>query len=213
MRSTGTRGDINPAAAASAADRVAKFISSSKEVLGTQVYEELGGDNNWVIVQSGAPSDIAQTEQGGGGDWRAYTIPSDFADAEREEGDAWRNHIAIGGQIEEYLSHIVDLFSKAYHDASNVSVLFTYSRYYKFVFLTCFIPPFPCLQQLLSMSRDKNDRMARLHSRVHWLDSYNGTLVARLEEANARADQVTPLEARIRELEQELARATGERDA
>ena len=41
----------------------------------------------------------------------------------------------------------------------------------------------------------------------------NDTLVARLEEANARADQVTPLEARIRELEQELARATGERDA
>jgi len=63
--------DIDPAAAASAADRVTKFISSSKEVLGTQVYEELGGDNNWVIVQSGAPSDIAQTEQGGGGDWRA----------------------------------------------------------------------------------------------------------------------------------------------
>ena len=63
------------------------------------------------------------------------------------------------------------------------------------------------------MSRDKNDRMARLHSRVHWLDSYNGTLVTRLEEANARANQVTPLKVRIRELEQELARATGERDA
>ena len=63
------------------------------------------------------------------------------------------------------------------------------------------------------MSRDKNDRMVRLHSRVHWLDSYNGTLVTRLEEANARADQVTPLEARIHELEQELARPIGERDA
>ena len=63
------------------------------------------------------------------------------------------------------------------------------------------------------MSRDKNDRMAWLHSRVHWLDSYNGTLVTRLEEANARADQVTHLKARIRELEQELARATGECDA
>ena len=48
---------------------------------------------------------------------------------------------------------------------------------------------------------------------MHWLDSYNATLVTQLEEANARADQVTPLEAHIRELEQELARATGERDA
>ena len=53
----------------------------------------------------------------------------------------------------------------------------------------------------------------RLHSRVHWLSSQNDTLVTRLEEANAQADQVTPLEARNRELEQELARATGERDA
>ena len=72
---------------------------------------------------------------------------------------------------------------------------------------------FPYLQQLLSMSWEKSDKLARLHSRVHWLDSYNATLVTRLEEANARADHVTPLEARIHELEQELARATGERDA
>ena len=71
----------------------------------------------------------------------------------------------------------------------------------------------PHLHQLLSMSREKNERLTRLHSRVHWLDSYNATLVTQLEEANARADQVTPLEAHIRELEQELARATGERDA
>ena len=76
-----------------------------------------------------------------------------------------------------------------------------------------FPPAFPYLQQHQSMSREKSDRLARLHSTVHWLDSYNATLFMRLEEANARADQVTPLEARIRELEQELARATGERDA
>ena len=63
------------------------------------------------------------------------------------------------------------------------------------------------------MSREKNERLTRLHSRVHWLDSYNATLATRLEEANTQADQVTPLEARIRELEQELARATGERNA
>src|SRR6185503_1863964 len=71
----------------------------------------------------------------------------------------------------------------------------------------------PYLQQLMSMSTEKNEKLARLHSRVHWLGSHNDTLVTRLEEANTRADQVTHLEARIRELEQELARATGERDA
>ena len=71
----------------------------------------------------------------------------------------------------------------------------------------------PYLQQLLSTSREKNERLARLHSGVRWLGSHNDTLAARLEEANARADQVTPLEARIHELEQELARTTGERDA
>ena len=90
------------------------------------MYEELGSDDNWAIVQSGAPSDIARAEQGGGGDWRAYTIPSDFADAEQEEGDAWRNHMAIGSQIEEGLSREMDLFSKVYHDSSSVSVLFVH---------------------------------------------------------------------------------------
>jgi hypothetical protein len=39
------------------------------------------------------------------------------------------------------------------------------------------------------------------------------TLATRLEEADAGAEQVTTLEACIRELEQELARATGECDA
>ena len=71
----------------------------------------------------------------------------------------------------------------------------------------------PHLQQLLSMSREKNERLTQLHSRAHWLDSYNATLATRLEEADARTDQVTPLEARIRELERELARATSKCDA
>ena len=107
------------------------------------MYEELGGDNNWVIVQSGAPSDIAHTEHGGGSDWWAYTIPSDFADADQEEGDAWRNHMAVGGQIEEGLSRVMDLFLKAYHDSRNVSVPFAHSQYYKFVFCLCFFTRLP----------------------------------------------------------------------
>ena len=85
----GDSGDINPTTVANTADQVFEFDAASEEVLGTQMYEELGSDDNWAIVQSGSPSDIARTEQGGGGgEWQAYTIPSDFADAEQEEGDA-----------------------------------------------------------------------------------------------------------------------------
>ena len=69
------------------------------------------------------------------------------------------------------------------------------------------------LQQLLSMSQDKSNRLAQLYSRVHWLDSYNATLVAQLNEDNARAEQTTPLEAWIHGLEHELARANSECDA
>ena len=63
------------------------------------------------------------------------------------------------------------------------------------------------------MLRDKSDRLTWLYSRVHWLDSYSATLVTQLNEENARANQVTPLEARIHGLERELARANSERDA
>ena len=64
---------------------------------------------------------------------------------------------------------------------------------------------FPHLQQLLSMSRDKSDKLTWLYSRVHWLDRYNATLVMQLNEANAQADRVAPLEARVHGLERELA--------
>ena len=42
------------------------------------------------------------------------------------------------------------------------------------------------------MSQDESDRLARLYARVHLLDRYNATLVTRLNEAKARADQTTP---------------------
>ena len=71
---------------------------------------------------------------------------------------------------------------------------------------------FLCLQQLLVMSRDKSVRLTQLYSRVHWLEHYNASLVMQLDEANARAGQVFPLEARNHELELELARANNECD-
>ena len=90
-----------------------------------------------------------------------------------------------------------------------MSALFAHFGFYAYDFLLTFLH----LQQLLSMSRDKSDRLSRLYARMHWLDRYNATLVTRLSEANARADQVTPLEVRIHGLERELARANSERDA
>jgi hypothetical protein len=139
--------EIDPAAATSAVGRVFEFVTASAEILGTEMYEELGDqgrsvEGDWAIVRSGVPSDIAHTEREGD-DWRAHVVPSDFADAEREEGDAWRDHMAVGGQIEEGLSRIVDLFSKAYHDSSNVSVLFVHFRYCEFAFLSCLFTRLP----------------------------------------------------------------------
>ena len=72
---------------------------------------------------------------------------------------------------------------------------------------------FLCPQQLLVMSCDKSIRLTQLHSRVHWLDQYNTSLVAQLDEATAWAGQVFPLEARNHELELKLTRANSERDA
>ncbi|XP_039827616.1 uncharacterized protein LOC120689397 [Panicum virgatum] len=115
--------DIDPAAAASAAARIAEFVSASEGVFGAGTSEGPGHGADYVIVQS--------------------RVPSDFAHAEREE----------------------------------------------------------------------EQQLSRLYARVHWLDRYNATLVTQLNEANARSDQATPLEARIRGLERELARANSERDA
>ena len=55
------------------------------------------------------------------------------------------------------------------------------------------------------MSWDKSIRLTQLYSQVDGLERYNTSLVAQLNETNARADQVSPLEARIRGLELELA--------
>jgi hypothetical protein len=42
----GDSGDINPAAAANATDQVFEFVAASEEVLGMQMFEELGSDDN-----------------------------------------------------------------------------------------------------------------------------------------------------------------------
>ena len=61
------------------------------------MFEGLGDEGDWAIVQSGAPSEPAHDEREEDSDWRTHVVPSDFADAEREEGDAWRHHMTVGG--------------------------------------------------------------------------------------------------------------------
>jgi len=62
----------------------------------------------------------------------------------------------------------------------------------------------------MQMSRDKSVELAQQYSRVHWLEQYNASLVARLGNANTL---VSNLGARNHALEEELARAHGDRDA
>ena len=61
--------DIDPVAMANAAARIAKFVSASEGVFGARTSEGPDHGANYAIVQSGVPSNFAQTK--------------------REEGDAW----------------------------------------------------------------------------------------------------------------------------
>ena len=54
--------DIDPAAAASAAARIAEFVSASEGVFGTGTSEGPGHGANYAIVQSRVPSDFAHAE-------------------------------------------------------------------------------------------------------------------------------------------------------
>ena len=65
--------DIDPAAVASTAARIAKFVSASEGVFGARTSEGPDHGANYAIVQSG--------------------VPSNFARVEREEDDAWRAHV------------------------------------------------------------------------------------------------------------------------
>ena len=67
--------DIDPAAAASAAARIAEFVSASEGVFGMGTYEGPGHGANYAIVQSRVPSDFAHAEREEGGAWRAHIIP------------------------------------------------------------------------------------------------------------------------------------------
>ena len=60
--------DINPAAAASAADRIAEFTSASEEVLNAGTSE---GPRHGAIIQSGVPLEFLCNEQEEEAVWKA----------------------------------------------------------------------------------------------------------------------------------------------
>ena len=60
--------DIDPAAAASAADRIAEFTSASEEVLNAGTSE---GPRHGAIIQSGAPLEFLHNEQEEEAIWKA----------------------------------------------------------------------------------------------------------------------------------------------
>ena len=62
----------------------------------------------------------------------------------------------------------------------------------------------------MTLSRDKSVKLARLYSRVDWLERYSASVGLRLDEATTRASR---MEVRAYDLERELARINNERDA
>jgi hypothetical protein len=78
--------DIDPAAAASAADRITEFVSSSEEVLSAGTSE---GPRHGAIIQSGVPLEFLRNEQ--------------------DEEAAWKAHYEVGSQIQDNLDCALQL--------------------------------------------------------------------------------------------------------
>ena len=78
--------DIDPAAAASAADRIAEFTSASREVLNAGTSE---GPRHGAIIQSGVPLEFLRNEQ--------------------EEEAVWKVQFEAGSQILCHLDHALEL--------------------------------------------------------------------------------------------------------
>jgi len=159
--------DINPAAVASAFNKAVEFISNSAEVLGAGMYEELARDEghgdvgDWAIVRSAVLSEPVPAGFRDSGDWRSYVIPSESDDAEREEEEAWEN-LTVWGQVEEGLSKVMDLVSKVLHTSSEVSVFVCPFSVLRVCFHLMFLHTPPHSHQLLSISREKNEKLTRL---------------------------------------------------
>ena len=78
--------DIDPTAAASAADRIAEFMSASEEVLNAGTSE---GPRHGAIIQSGVPLEFLRNEQ--------------------EEEAVWKAQFEAGSQILGHLDRALEL--------------------------------------------------------------------------------------------------------
>ena len=89
--------DIDPAAAASAADKIAEFTSACMEVLdeGTS-----GGPQHGAIIQSGVPPELLRKE--------------------REEA-VWQAQFELGSQIQNHLERALELHRTTDYQISQVS--------------------------------------------------------------------------------------------
>ena len=73
-------GEVDPVAAASAADKIAEFVSASEEVLGAGTSE---GPRHGAIIQS--------------------KVPLEFLRSEQEEEAVWKAQFEVGSQIQDHL--------------------------------------------------------------------------------------------------------------
>jgi len=90
--------DIDPAAAASAADRIAEFASAFVEVLSAGTSE---GPRHGVIIQSG--------------------VPLEFLRSEQEEEAIWKAQFEVGSQIQDHLNRALELHRTTDFQISNVN--------------------------------------------------------------------------------------------
>ena len=89
--------DIDPAAAASTADRIAEFASASEEVLSAGTSE---GPRHGMIIQSG--------------------VPLEFLRSEQEEEAVWKAHFEAGSQILCHVDRALELHGTTNFQISQV---------------------------------------------------------------------------------------------
>ena len=111
--------DIDPAAAASAADRFAEFVSASEEMLSAGTSE---GPRHEAIIQSG--------------------VPLEFLCNEQEEEAVWKAQIEVGSQIMDHLDRALELHRTTDFQISNVSAFPWELLVFGFVFV-CFTHALP----------------------------------------------------------------------
>ena len=127
--------DIDPAAAASAADQIAEFTSAFEEVLNAGTSE---GPRHGAIIQSG--------------------VPLEFLRGEQEEEAVWKAQFEVGSQIEDHLDHALKLHRMTDFQISNVSA-FPWGLLV-FGFVSCALLMLFQLQWLRDISRKKSVELA-----------------------------------------------------